>query len=811
MTETTRFAPGWPGIEPRWTTSAKSAIGTLSGDGARVWFTASHGILNEIYYPEVDTACTRDAGFLVSGPDGFFSEEKRHTTHSVEWLAPGVPAFRFFNACTDGRYTIEKRICCSSDFDVVLQQVRFIPHVGALEDYHLTFLVSPHLGNQGSGNTAWTGDFKGTPMLFASRDALAMAVASSAPWSARSVAFAGPGDAWHEAQRDGRISSAYERAENGNVTLAGEIDLAACRGLFTIAIAFGADASTAALHARATLLPTYDHQERRYASVWRSFQSQLLPLDEAASASEPHLYRTSAAVIKAHASMNIDGGMIASLSIPWGQSKGDHDLGGYHLVWPRDMVSSAGGLLAAGAHDEVRAAIRYLAAVQEADGHWSQNMWLNGTPYWHGIQLDETAFPILLVDLARRANVLDANDVARWWPMVRRAAAFIVRNGPATQQDRWEEDAGFSPFTLAVAIAALLAAAELSELHGDIPAARYFRDTADMWNASIERWTWAEDTELAARHGVRGYYVRIGNSDDGSAHDPVRGTIIIKNRTQTFSIRAAHEVVATDALALVRFGLRSAHDPRIRDTVTVIDAMLRTDTTTGPTWHRYNGDGYGEHEDGTPFDGTGVGRGWPLLAGERAHYELAAGNRAEAERLAAVMRAQANEGGMLPEQIWDSDDIPAHDLFNGRPSGAAMPLVWAHAEYVKLVRSLHDGHVFDCPPQTLARYVHDPQHLAAHASPIATSVPWRLNLPVPHVIVGQTLRIELHEAATVRWSDDEWRTVHDADAIDSTVGVHFVDLPAETHAAGGALEFTVRWTHNGEWTGENYHVPVVPG
>ncbi len=800
MTDALRFAPGWPGIEPRWTTSAKSAVGTANNAGARVWFTASHGILNEIYYPEVDTACTRDAGFLVSAQGGYFSEEKRHCSHAVEWLAPGVPAFRLINSCHEGRYLIEKRVCCSPDFDAVLQHVRFTPLVGTLSDYHLTWLISPHLGNHGAGNSAWTGEFKGEPMLFASRDALAMAVSCTAPWLARSANFVGPLDAWNDVQRDGKMRQTYDRADNGNVSLAGEIDLVGCAGEFTIVIAFGVDASTAALHARASQLVPYDTQESQYAAAWHRFQHKLLPLDEPASANAPHLYRTSAAVIKAHGSMNSDGGMIASLSVPWGNSKGDGDLGGYHLVWPRDMVSSAGGLLAAGAQHEVLDTIRFLAAVQEADGHWSQNLWLNGGAYWHGVQLDETAFPILLVDLARRADLLDADMLALWWPMVRKAALFIVRNGPATEQDRWEEDAGFSPFTLAVVIASLLGAADIADLHGDTKAAAYLRETADAWNASIERWTFAEHTPLAQQYGVRGYYVRIGSSAELDVAAPVEGAVVIKNRTSPTEA-SAYDVVATDALALVRFGLRAPHDVRIRDTVTMIDALLRIETETGPTWHRYNGDGYGEQEDGSPFDGTGIGRGWPLLAGERAHYELAAGNHEEAERLAAVMRAQASDGGLLPEQVWDAADIPERELFNGRAAGSAMPLVWAHAEYIKLWRSLRDGHVFDCPPQTVARYI-------AQSNPVPFAC-WRPTMMRRDVQAGQFLRVETSAAAMVHWTNDGWKTSHDVQSIDSTVGVHFVDLPTQALPPGAMIDFTMRWDDDVRWEGKDFRVEVV--
>ena len=162
--------------------------------------------------------------------------------------------------------------------------------------------------------------------------------------------------------------------------------------------------------------------------------------------------------------------------------------------------------------------------------------------------------------------------------------------------------------------------------------------------------------------------------------------------------------VSPDALALVRFGLRAADDPRIRNTVKAIDHLLKVELPQGPLWHRYNGDGYGEHADGAPFNGVGIGRAWPLLAGERAHYELARGDRAEAERLLGALQGSASEGGLLPEQVWDTDDIPERELFRGRPSGSAMPLVWAHGEHVKLLRSLRDGRVFDMPPQVERRY-----------------------------------------------------------------------------------------------------------
>lgn len=698
------YAPGWPGIDPRWTSAAKSAVGTAIGDGSRVWFTASHGILNEVYYPEVDNACLRDAGLLVSASDGFFSEEKRDCTHAVEWLSAGVPAIIMRNSCVKGRYEIQKRICTSPDYDVVLQNIKFTPHHGSLSDYRVTLLLSPHLGNHGAGNTGWIGSHKHQPILFASRESLVMAVACSAPFTTRTATFSGEQDAYHDVKNNGRITRVYDRAENGNIALAAEIDLTASNGECTIAISIGNDADTAALHARAALYDSYEKNERRYTKGWREWQSELMELDESIDETKPHLYRASTAVMKTHMSMNCDGGAIASLSVPWGNTKGDGDLGGYHLVWPRDMVETAGGLLAAGAHHEMRSMLRFLAVTQETDGHWPQNMWLNGTPYWNGMQLDETAFPILLVDHAKRENALSAAVVAQCWPMVKRAATFLMLNGPATGQDRWEENAGYAPFSMATAIAALLCAADLADGTGESAFGKSLRDTADIWNARIEQYLYVEGTPLAKQCGVDGYYIRIGSSDPNDSANPTGGKVQVKNRGGEASYIDRSALVSVDALALVRFGLRSAHDPRIVNTVRVIDALLKCETNTGPTWLRYNEDGYGEHDDGSAYDGTGIGRGWPLLTGERAHYEIAAGNYDEAARLAGVMRAQAHAGALLPEQVWNAADIPERELYNGEPTGSAMPLVWAHSEYVKLLRSLKEKRVFDCPLQTMARY-----------------------------------------------------------------------------------------------------------
>ncbi len=694
------YAPGWPGIPPRWTSSAKEGIGTALSSTSRVWFTLSHGILNEVYYPRVDQACTRDFGFLVAGDGGYFSEEKRAAVHSVTTAESGVPAYVLSSTCPEGRYQIVKEIICDPNYDVVLQRVTFRQNEG--ENLRLYALLAPHLVNGGAGNTAWLGEYKGEPMIFAEGDGTAIALAAVAPFRARSVGFVGTSDGWQQIARDGGILTAHVRAENGNVALTAELDVRGPETTFVVALAFGRSWSEAAYRARGSLQRRFDMVRDRYVAAWRGWQTGLLPLDDATETGGLNLYRISTAVLRCHESPTFAGGFIASLSIPWGADKGDDDLGGYHLVWPRDLVQTAGGFLAAGAKAEAVRILEYLRATQEADGHWSQNMWLDGTPYWHGVQLDEAAFPVLLVDMLSRAGALSPEGLQFCWPMVDRAVRFILNNGPVTGQDRWEEDGGYSPFTLAVVIPALLVAADMAEKFSTSEDARMIQAVADKWNASIEDWTYARDTSLARELGIDGYYVRIAPPvADGEMS--LSGRILIKNVADGW--RAATAIVSPDALALVRFGLRAADDPRILNTVKVIDHLLKVDLPGGPSWRRYNGDGYGEHEDGSAFDGTGIGRPWPLLSGERAHYEIAAGRLAEAHFLADTMGRLTSAGGFIPEQVWDAQDIPGRELFRGKPTGSAMPLVWAHAEYIKLRRSLADGVVFDMPKVSYDRYV----------------------------------------------------------------------------------------------------------
>jgi glucoamylase len=731
----------------------------------------------------------------------YFSEEKRHCTFEVVPYEAGVPAYCLTNTEKDNRYRIEKEIFSDPYRNVVLQKIRFVPVEGDLKKYRLYVLLSPHLANFGTGNTGWTGDYKGIPMLFAERERAALALACSVPWLKMSAGYVGSSDGWQDLSKNYRMTWDYTLAESGNVALTGEVDLEACGGEFVLALGFGGMWSAAGQEARSSLREPHDSLRDQYVEEWKRWHNNLIALEDPNR--ENDLYRTSMAVLRTHESKDFLGGVIASLSIPWGFNKGDEDLGGYHLIWPRDLVETAGGFLAAGAkHDAVRV-LSYLESTQEADGHWAQNMWLDGRSYWAGVQMDETAFPILLVAGLRRYAPDELGPLERWWELVHRAACFIVRYGPVTQQDRWEEDGGYSPFTLAVEISALLAAADLADVMGETKIAGYLRDTADNWNENIERWTYAMDTTLSRKIGVEGYYVRISPDEGDTAASPVQGFVPIKNRPPDQSSTKATRLVSPDALALVRFGLRAADDPRILNTIKVIDSLLRVELPQGPCWYRYNGDGYGEHEDGSPFDGTGTGRPWPLLAGERAHYELAAGRPQAAEALLKVMEASTGTGRLIPEQVWDRMDIPEFELFGGQATGSACPLVWAHSEYIKLRRSLHDGQIFDQAPHAVQRYVVEKRKSGL--------IGWRFNNKLRQMPAGKVLRIILLSSAVVHWSLDRWQTTEDTETVDTGLTTHVVDLPTKSLANGSEVSFTFFWREEQRWEGTNFSVVIENG
>lgn len=542
---------------------------------------------------------------------------------------------------------------------------------------------------------------------------------------------------------------------------------------------------------------TFFHEEKRdftqaTTKHMKSFQR--------ASFDKGNLYNSSYALLLAHEDKSFAGALIASLAIPWGEAKSDNDAGGYHLVWTRDMVNSVSALLAAGDTATPLRALIFLAVSQHPDGGFAQNFWVNGTAYWCGIQLDETAFPIMLAWRLHREKGLADFDPEH---LVRKSAEYLIRNGPVTQQERWEEASGYSPSTLASNIAALICASLLLRKRGDKEAATFVEEYADYLEAHIEAWTTTTTGELL--EGTSTYYMRILPERVGEEHpaeDKETRMLHIANHAKNEqSDFPARNVVDGGFLELVRYGIRKPDDPLILATIAVIDAALKVNTPAGPAWHRYNHDGYGQQEDGQPFTSYGVGRVWPLLSGERGHYELAAGR--SPELCIRAMEGLASKTGLLPEQSWDEADRPDIYMWLGGPTGSAMPLMWAHAEYVKLLRSSHDGKVYDCIPEVAARY------LAKRGKRKQLEV-WKPNRHVRFMRPGETLRVHGDAPFTLHWSADDWNTANDTLSSRNSLNIDYVDLNDIDTTTGIRIQFTFLWMATRRWEEKDYVVSVGP-
>ena len=792
MITSNRNAPGAPGIEPRWTSSAKDGIGTAYHTSSCLWFTLSHGIINEIYFPHVDSPNTRDLQFLITDGETFCHEEKRDLDHLTEYPEQNALLYRLTNSDREGRYRIVKEIIGEPHSPVLLIHTRLeILEPKLRGKLRLYALLAPHMKGTGYHNRAKRCGLGDRKFLEAQREEICMVFGCEPDFTRRSVGYVGHSDGWQDLMNNFKMDWEFEQAQDGNIALTAEIDLS--RGMeFTLGVAFGHSMQSASTQLLQALAIPFSQQREKYISQWQRTRLE----DDFREHSEDggSMFRLSQCILLAHEDKMFQGAFVASLSIPWGETNDDSDAGGYHLVWTRDLVHTATAMLAGGQTESALHALIWLACVQAADGNLPQNSWINGTAYWKNTQLDEVAVPILLAWRLHRADALRQFDP---WPLVSRAARFLMAHGPVTTQERWEETSGYSPSTLAAIIAALVCAAEFARHRKKNLAADFLLDYADWLSAHLEEWTVTNRGELVKdkpRH-----YVRITPADPQQAEataDPDTAVIEIANGGGK---HLARNIVSGDFLQLVRLGVRAADDPLMVDSLVVIDQELKRDLPQGPCWRRYNYDGYGQKADGSAFDGTGEGRSWPILTGERGHYELAAGR--DPMPFISAMEKFANEGGMLSEQLWDAEDLPEGGMRRGLPTGAAMPLCWSHAEYVSLVRSAHDGICFDRVEPAFQRYVVNPGRSRYEI--------WSFRHQLRRMSHGRILRIIVAAGATIVWSANDWASTNRADMTNnSALNLWFADLPTENCPGGLVIEFTFFWKEVQRWEGRNYSVAV---
>jgi glucoamylase len=797
---------GGPGTEPRWTSSIKDAVCTSYAASSRIWFTCSHGILNEVYHPTIDRAQVRDMEFLVTDGETFLHEEKRDLVTTFEYIHEEALGVRYTNRDPEGRYTLTKEIICDPHHAVILNNVRIEGDANLLPRLKVYALLAPHLDGGGAGNSARAVDVVGRKVLLAWKNEFSLTLAAncglvSTGFSRVSCGFVGASDGWRDLMDNFRMDWEFGSATNGNIAVMGELDL---RGVgedgaleFTLAFGIGEGHHTATQKTMSSLATPFAEHRARFITQWKRAANPVFLAAKACDGGK--LMGASHNVLLAHEDKTYSGAFVASASIPWGQWKSDDDLGGYHLVWTRDMVQTASALLACGRAETALRALVYLACTQQPDGGFAQNFWIDGTPYWRGLQLDEVAFPIILAWRLWKANALGELHM---FPFVERAAGFLIRHAPITNQERWEENAGYSPSTLAAVIAALICAAEIVRADDSVELAVFLEEFADWIEKHLEDWTVTNNGVLLPE--VKRHYMRIRPPESGEAYaceECGKETIRLQNRPPgTRTEFEAREIIDGGFLELVRYGVRRADDPLMADTLKVVDAVLKKDLPQGPGWLRYNFDGYGDRPDGGPFLGWGQGRVWPLLTGERAHYELAAGN--DITELIRTYEGFATCGQMMPEQVWDEPNLPGTSLKLGMPGGSAVPLVWAHAEYLKLLRSAVDGKVFDridtvyeryCEPAGRKRRRHDLEF-------------YTLKRPIQRMAAGETLRILDEKRFDLIWTADGWQTTHTT--MSHSLGSAGFSAEIAIGKTDGILEWTLHWTEQNVWLGYNVVVKV---
>ncbi|MGA8302981.1 MAG: glycoside hydrolase family 15 protein [Thermoplasmata archaeon] len=792
-----RVAFGGPGMAPRWSHSNKDGVGTAYSADSRLWFTLWRGIVTEVYFPTIDRPQLRDMEFLLTDGQTFFHEEKRDLNTVTDRPNDHALGYRITSDDPDRRYRIHKTVIGDPHLPCLLENVRVETLSRAVGKHlRLFLLAAPHLDVAGWGNSASVVQILDQSVLVAEHNGVAVALGCTSPFAHASVGYVGASDGWTDISQHLQMTMEFDQAPNGNVALTGEVPIQDTPE-FTLGLAFGRSLSSAVTTLFQSLGTAFDVHYRRFLEQWGRTVAHQLPL------SGPHgdggrLYRASRAILLAHEDKVFPGAFIASLSIPWGVTKGDEDRGGYHLVWTRDLYHTANALFASGTTDAPMRALIYLATRQREDGGFPQNFWVDGSPYWQGMQLDEVGLPILLARRLRLGKALGQFDP---YPMIRGAARFLIERSPVTQQDRWEEVSGYSPATLAICIAALTASAVAARSRGDGALADFVQEYADFLESRVERWTVTESGTLVP--GIPRHYVRIRPAEVGDPtpnEGPDMGMLRLPNLPPDSSNEfPAKEIVDGGFLDLVRYGVRRADDPIVVDSVRVIDRVLKVETPYGPVWRRYNHDGYGDREDGGPFAQWGQGRAWPLLTGERGHYELALGHD-PAPYLRALEKL-ATATGLLPEQVWDESDRPEFHLQFGRATESATPLAWAQAEYITLLRSATDGEVFDTVPAVRERYIDG-------TSPRRAFEVWKFNRQPRTVRPDETLRVIADRPFRLHASDDDWKSPVDIDSLDSGIGLSFVDLlPLET--AGRTWRFTFYWRLDNRWEGRDFAVESV--
>ncbi len=731
-------APGGPGALSHFDLARKDCLGTTRNTTSKVWYTVADGTLSDVYYPTDDNTNVETLQYVVTDGSTFTDLQQRDMTYTASALDGSGMSCRVTATARSGRYRIVTDYVTDPARDTLLMRVRFQPLTRG--HYQLYARLDPTVNGNGGGgsdnagaDSAVTDTSTGHDVLVSSDPNTATNAANrdygqpvymafDGPFSQVTNGFAGQSsDGLTQLDQAHRLTTTYDSALNGNVVQVAQF---MSRGhgsgrdpsSFTLALGFGATQAGAVQNAQASLRKPFSATLRAYGRGWRHYDAalrrppvRLSGLSRSTVRALDREYYISANVVKASEDKTFPGAISASLASPWGQaiSAGDPNntyFGSYREIFARDLYEAWTGLMADGDTATARDAVLFLFdRQQQPDGSMPRNSLLNGklAPDSFNTQLDECSYPILM------AYQMGMTNPTLYADHIKPAANFVISHGPSFGPERWEEQSGYSPSTIAAEIAGLLAAANIADVNHDAVSAREWRAVADDYQRSIKSWTVTTNGPLANR-----YFIRLSKTGDPNAAI----TYNVGNGGPTLDQRS---VIDAGFLELARLGELPATDPDILHSLPVVDATIESNTPSGPGWHRYNGDGYGDGAaDGHPWAPTDKGTGhlWPALSSERGEQDLQTGHPATGASLLSAMSKFASGVGLIPEQDWELPDVAPSPygtdpttasigFMNGHPAGSAAPLTWSAGSYVRLAADLGAGRLLDQPRNTVKRYI----------------------------------------------------------------------------------------------------------
>jgi glucoamylase len=711
-------APGGPGGKADWLPANKSGFGTSQTILSKVWFTLEGGRLSEVYYPRLDTPSVRNLDFLIT--DGHsFAARAQDTSSSTTRLVgpdhgrrdnkaqPNSLTYQIVNTDTAQRWRLTTTFVTDPSRSTLLIDVEFTSLDG--RPYQIYAVYQPQLDNpEVEAPLSQSGLTEGNALLSSDpQRQVASALVASPAFAETSNGYLGTSDGGTDLSQHFHLTTHYSSSPQGTVVQTGRLPLSGLEDSrhVTLALGFATTESKALETANASLEVGFERVADQYADGWDQYLRSLGdPPASLETKDQRKLYEVSAMVLAASEDKTYRGAFVASPTMPWAFGTGLMNPSGvYHAVWSRDVYEIVTALIVEGDVAGAGRALDFLFNVQQKpDGSFPQNSKVDGTPVCGGLQLDEVADPIIL------AYQLERKDTTTWRQHVKPAADFLVNfvssdgyRAPYTPQERWEEQSGYSPSTIASEIAGLVCAADIAEANGDAPSAQLYLVTADSWRSQLQKWTVTQNGPCRPLP----YYVRL--TKDGN---PNAGT--------TYSLGnggpGKDQRAVTDAgfLELIRLGIKPASNRVIINSLRVVDAQVGITTPNGTFWHRYNNDGYGETSTGAPWSlaasdtFTTHGRLWPLLAGERGEYELVVHHVFAAKTQLLAICSTANEGCLLPEQVWDNQPPSGQPGFAaGTGTASATPLAWAHAQFIRLAFDIAAGRLLEQPAIVARRYL----------------------------------------------------------------------------------------------------------